>query len=40
MNPMPPRPAHAELNMPIVLPQGGTVIAPDEGPAIPAAPDR
>ena len=30
MNPVPPRPAHAELNLPIILPQGEAMNHEDE----------
>ncbi|KAJ5683066.1 hypothetical protein N7462_006231 [Penicillium macrosclerotiorum] len=35
MDPMPPRPAHAELNLPIICPGGKTPIPEDKGPATP-----
>lgn len=35
MDPMPPRPAHVELNLPIVLPLGQTVNNEDKDPLVP-----
>lgn len=35
MDPMPPRPADAELNMPIVLPLGQTVNNEEKDPLVP-----
>jgi hypothetical protein len=39
MDPMPPRPAYAELNMPIVLPLGQTVNNEDKDPLVPGPGD-
>lgn len=35
MDPMPPCPAHAELNLPIILPHGQTVNNDDKEPPVP-----